>query len=131
MIKVISFGYLHAGPPQADLVVDVRPFRDPHLNPALRELTAADQAVADAVMATPGIRGLIYVIAEQAAELAGSGSFPVTVAIGCAGGRHRAPAVAEAVAGLLRQNAYGANRVIVTHRDTDKPVVRRAPGAVA
>ncbi|WP_037802786.1 RapZ C-terminal domain-containing protein, partial [Streptomyces resistomycificus] len=56
-VTVVSFGYLHDAPPAADLTVDLRHhFRDPHVSPELRYMTAKDREVRDAVMGTPGIR---------------------------------------------------------------------------
>lgn len=41
-VEIVSFGYLHGEPPQAHITLDLRNhFRDPHINPALREMTAA------------------------------------------------------------------------------------------
>jgi RNase adaptor protein for sRNA GlmZ degradation len=119
MIHVISFGYLHGGPPAAHLTVDVRAhFRDPHVSPELRYLTAHDAQVRAAVLSTPGITLLIDAVAVTAAcFLAGPSAGPVTIAVGCAGGRHRAATIAMELGRLL-----GAS---VEHRDLDKPVVER------
>ncbi len=46
----------------------------------------------------------------------------VTVAAGCAGGRHRAPTVAREIAARL---IAAGHAVIVHHRDLEKPVVQR------
>ena len=104
MIHVISFGYLHDLAPQADITIDLRHhFRDPHVSPELRELTAADAPVRHAVMATPGIRELIVALAAAVdAYLAGPSAGDITVALGCAGGRHRAATTAAALATVLR-----------------------------
>jgi hypothetical protein len=52
-IEITSFGYLHGPAPTAHITVDVRQhFRDPHWDTALRQLTARDQPLAQAVMAT-------------------------------------------------------------------------------
>ncbi|WP_018504924.1 RapZ C-terminal domain-containing protein [Parafrankia discariae] len=117
-VTVISFGYLHGpAPTGAHLTIDVRRhFRDPHINPALRELTAHDQAVIDTVLATPGIPALVDATAAAVtAYLTGPSTGPVTVAVGCAGGRHRAATVATVLADRL-----GAHLV---HRDLHRPVV--------
>ncbi|MFE2721328.1 ATPase [Kitasatospora sp. NPDC059327] len=124
-IRVVSFGYLHGAPPEgATLVLDLRHhFRDPHLDPALREQTAHDLPVRRAVLATPGIREAI-VGAGLLADAFDSGpaDAPLTVAVGCAGGRHRAATVAMA---LARRLAKTGATVHLTHRDLDKPVVER------
>jgi len=121
-LQIISFGYLHAEPPiEADLIIDLREYRDPHIDPALREMTARDQAVIDTVLRTPGIAEQITGLAFHA-HLELTEGFDVTIAAGCSGGRHRAPVVSEQVAAAVR--AYGWP-VDVIHRDLDKPVVNR------
>ncbi|WP_083507416.1 RNase adapter RapZ [Frankia sp. ACN1ag] len=116
-VTVVSFGYLHGAPPAAHITLDLRAhFRDPHVSPELRHLTAADQAVRDAVLATPGITDLIdATVAAVAAYQAGPSAGPLTVAVGCAGGRHRAATVAGELSSRL-----GARLV---HRDLHRPVV--------
>ncbi|MFE6868533.1 ATPase [Kitasatospora sp. NPDC057692] len=123
-IRVISFGYLHGAPPEAHLTLDLRRhFRDPHVDPALRHLTAADLPVRRAVLTTPGIWEAILAAALVAEAFdAGPSPAPLTVAVGCAGGRHRAATVAMVLADrLAKTNAP----VRLTHRDLDKPVVDR------
>jgi UPF0042 nucleotide-binding protein len=122
---ITSFGYLHGAAPRADLTVDLREsYRDPHVDPALRELTAADPRVTAAVLATPGIPALVSAVTAAVRDLLGSGTL-ATAAIGCAGGRHRSAAVAARVAALLEADGIAVTTV---HRDIAKPVVRRDPG---
>ncbi|WP_381805566.1 ATPase [Streptomyces niveus] len=132
-MQIISFSYLHGplldengGPLPVDLVVDLRRhFRDPHVDPALRRLTALDDAVRTAVRNTPGITGLIATLtgAVLAYRLGPSANqHPVTVATGCAGGRHRAGSVALELADTLREHGVSST---VTHRDLHRPVVDR------
>jgi UPF0042 nucleotide-binding protein len=123
-VEIVSFGYLHDPPPEAHLTVDLRHhFRDPHVSPALRYMTADDAPVRTAVLATPGIQQLVDASASAVrAFLAGPSAGPVTVASGCAGGRHRAPTFARALADRLTALGYS---VTVTHRDLHKPVVNR------
>lgn len=124
-VMITSFGYLHGRPPAADLPVDLREsYRDPHAVDGLRELTAADPRVTAAVMATPGIPALIGAIAAAVRDLLGSSTL-VSVAVGCAGGRHRSAVVADRVARLLEADGVA---VAVEHRDIGKPVVARADG---
>ncbi|MEU1419523.1 RNase adapter RapZ [Kitasatospora sp. NPDC005751] len=129
-INVISFGYLHgAPPPDATLVLDLRHhFRDPHVDPALRHQTAHDLPVRQAVMGTAGIHAAIVGAALLVDALdAGPSTAPVTIAVGCAGGRHRAATVAMTLADRLRKDG---TRVTLTHRDLDKPVVERTTARV-
>lgn len=120
-VKIISFGYGHADPPPAHLTLDVRThFRDPHVSPELRHLTGTDQAVIDAVMATSGVHELINaVLAAVAAFRAAPTPSPVTVAVGCVGGRHRSVVIASFIAALL------PGKVGLVHRDIGQPVIGR------
>ncbi|CAM5530166.1 RNase adapter RapZ OS=Streptomyces alboniger OX=132473 GN=rapZ PE=3 SV=1 [Streptomyces alboniger] len=123
-VNVISFGYLHDDPPAAHLTIDLRRhFRDPHVSPELRYMTADDEPVRAAVRATPGIRQLLDAVAlSVAAFAAGPSAGSTTVAAGCAGGRHRAPTFARDLATRLTEAGHS---VTVCHRDLDKPVVQR------
>ncbi|WP_042428074.1 RapZ C-terminal domain-containing protein [Streptacidiphilus anmyonensis] len=123
-IEITSFGYLHGDPPPAHVTCDLRQhFRDPHWNPELRQLTARDEPVAQAVMTTPGILAVVDALAAMVrAYLAGPAQAPLKVAIGCAGGRHRSAQVTQALAQLLREEGTA---VTVVHRDINLPVVAR------
>ncbi|MDX2538602.1 RapZ C-terminal domain-containing protein [Streptomyces scabiei] len=123
-VEITSFGYLHDAPPAAHLTVDLRHhFRDPHVSPELRYMTADDEPVRAAVRTTPGIRQLVDAVAlSVAAFAAGPSAGIVTVASGCAGGRHRAPTFARDLAARL---AEAGHSVTVRHRDLGKPVVQR------
>lgn len=123
-IEILSFGYLHGPAPSAHLVLDLRHhFRDPHVSPELRYLTAHDQPVRDAVLGTSGIPELISATTRVVeAFRAGPSAGLVTVAVGCAGGRHRAATVALAL--FQELETTGAD-VSLVHRDLGKPVVER------
>ncbi|MFZ4150493.1 RapZ C-terminal domain-containing protein [Streptomyces pseudogriseolus] len=123
-VTITSFGYLHDAAPAADLTIDLRHhFRDPHVSPELRYMTANDEPVRAAVLATSGIRQLVDAAAVAVtAFAAGPSAGTVSVASGCAGGRHRAPTFARALAARLTEAGH---TVTVQHRDLDKPVVQR------
>lgn len=124
VVEIVSFGFLHGEPPAADLAVDLRHhFRDPHVSPELRHMTADDEPVRAAVMGTPGIPALVEAAAQAvAAFAAGPSAGVVTVADGCAGGRHRAPTFARALADRLTASGH---QVSVRHRDMHRAVVNR------
>lgn len=123
MIHIESFGYLHGEPSEGfDLVLDVRHLiRDPHVDPALRQLTGRDVAVQDSVMNTPGAQALVDFI-RQAATAANDGETWTRVAIGCQGGRHRSVVLAEKAGLTLSQAGF---LVQLYDRDIDKDVVQR------
>jgi RNase adaptor protein for sRNA GlmZ degradation len=123
MIKIISFGYLHGGLPLGyDLLLDARDLiRDPHVDPALRQMTGHDVVVRDAVMGTPGAEALINLLFD-AMFLAGGHERDLTVAIGCQGGRHRSVVLADQLGGRLFAARCSVDQI---HRDVDQPVVAR------
>lgn len=123
-VNIVSFGYLHAPAPEAHLTLDLRRhYRDPHVRPELRQLTALDAAVRDAVLATPGIPALLDAVeAAIEAYLAGPTPAALAVAIGCAGGRHRSAVVAAELAARVERRG---TPVTLTHRDLHLPVINR------
>ena len=123
-VTITSFGYLHGDPPPSHVTLDLRAhFRDPHVSPELRQMTAHDEPVRTAVLATPGIGVLLDATTTAVLGfLAGPGTGPVHVASGCAGGRHRGAAFAAELADRLRASGITAELI---HRDSDKPVVHR------
>lgn len=123
-VTITSFGYLHGEPPEAHLTLDLRHhFRDPHVRPELRYMTARDAEVRQTVLGTPGIPALVEAVADAVVAFPhGPSAGTVRVAVGCAGGRHRAAAVAMALKTALEDEDITAS---LTHRDLDKPVVER------
>ncbi|MFD6913623.1 hypothetical protein [Streptomyces virginiae] len=92
IIRLNSFGYLHlsAGPdgspvpPAADRIEDVHDrLRDPGAARDILDLDRFHLRVQDVVLGTPGARRLLADLADLPAD-------PSHIAIGCAGGRHRA-----------------------------------------
>lgn len=123
-VTIASFGYLHGDPPPAHLLIDLRHhFRDPHVSPELRHMTADDEPVRTTVLNTPGIVDLVAATAAAVnAFAAGPSAGLLAIADGCAGGRHRAPAFAQALADRLTAEGH---TVTVHHRDLHRPVVNR------
>lgn len=123
-IRVTSFGYGHAPAPDADITLDTRRhLRNPHRDPTMREMTGLDARVRDHVLATPGARNLIGHATAMAFDLINDvAGQPVTVAVGCVGGRHRSVALAEEIATELRAEGLA---VVIDHRDVDQPVIQR------
>ena len=121
VITLLSFGFKHGLPVDADLVFDVRCLPNPHFVPALRRRTGRDKAVADFLERDPSTREFMdrldaylrFVIPFYIAE----GKSYLTIAIGCTGGRHRSVMIAERLRKSLAE--IGA-RVRVRHRDLVK-----------
>lgn len=126
LLRVVSFGYLHlAGEPapQAEITLDARRcLYDPHVDPAMKQLTGLDPAVRSRVLDTPGAWEWAADTAMAAEKLRERTNGPVTVAVGCAGGRHRSVALAERIAQFLRDWKW---EVDLVHLHIDRPVVER------
>jgi UPF0042 nucleotide-binding protein len=120
-ISVVSFGFAHGLPLDADLVLDCRFLPNPHWVEELRPRTGLDAAVASYVLDRPEtveflarLRAL-FELCIPAYEREGKSY--LSIAIGCTGGRHRSVAVAEAIAAGLAESG----RVIACrHRDIDR-----------
>jgi len=117
-ITLLSFGFKHGLPMDADHVVDVRFLSNPYWVTELRHLTGKDGPVRDYVLSLPGAADFVkrYVDAiEPALDGYVREQKPyVTMAVGCTGGRHRSVAVSEAIAEELRSRGQ---QVAVIHRD--------------
>lgn len=123
-VEIVSFGFLHDGPPDADIVLDLRrAFRDPHVDPTMRQLTGRDKAVRRTVLRTRGVRPLLAATVRQVqAYASGPSAERIVIGSGCAGGRHRSVVVAETLARRLRRRGH---HVTIHHRDIRRPVVQR------
>jgi UPF0042 nucleotide-binding protein len=121
LVSIVSFGYRHGVPEDADLVFDVRFLPNPHFVPEFRPLTGRHPRVAKYIRSFPQTKEfidrisdlLIYLLPHYIHE----GKSYLTVAFGCTGGQHRSVMIAEEVGKRLRKAGY---RVKVVHRDMPK-----------
>ena len=119
---VVSFGYKHGLPVDADLVLDCRFLPNPHWVPELRPHTGQDPDVRAYVLAQPGAEETVARYADLVRAIAAGylreGKRYATIAIGCTGGKHRSVAIADRLAELL--TAAGGIEVRVVHRDMER-----------
>lgn len=120
-VQVISFSYRHGLPREADIVFDARFLTNPHYDPALRDLTGLDPAVAGTIETDPDLAGFMDGIASMLAILLPryrqEGKSYLSIAVGCTGGRHRSVYVAERLAATLSSQGW---RTGLTHRDIER-----------
>lgn len=118
---VLSFGYKHGLPLDADLVFDCRFLPNPHWVEELRHQTGEDEAVRAYVLDQPAAQEFLEhvdaLVGQLVPAFVAEGKAYLTVAFGCTGGRHRSVVIAEEVAAMLRRHGVGAG---VLHRDIDK-----------
>lgn len=120
-ISIISFGFKHGIPIDADLMFDVRFLPNPHYVEELRPMTGQDQEVYNYVMMWPQTKTFLekwlmlldYLVPQYKNE----GKTSLVIAVGCTGGRHRSVATSEYLAEHLRAQGYAAQ---ATHRDSIK-----------
>ena len=136
-VSLVSFGYPHGLPREADLVFDARFLRNPHYDPHLRPKTGMDADVAAYVEADPDfaaffsqIEGMLRLLLPRFAQ---EGKKYVTIAIGCTGGRHRSVRIVEMLAARVRGLCSGKPgldmrpwQVTVAHRELLKAGVAYA-----
>lgn len=111
-LNVLSFGYKHGLPRDADYVFDLRFLPNPYFEPKLRALSGLDAPVRDYVLKAPETEKLfaqiMALLGYALPHIEASGRGRVTIALGCTGGRHRSVALAEKLAGDLGQLGWPA-----------------------
>jgi UPF0042 nucleotide-binding protein len=119
--SLVSFGFKHGLPVDADLVFDVRFLPNPHFADDLRALDGRDPRVQAFVMehtATVGflthLRALLEFLLPWYQR---EGKAYLTIAIGCTGGRHRSVALVEHLRGFLDAKGFAPT---VAHRDLER-----------
>src|SRR5206468_2509776 len=117
VITLLSFGFKHGVPLDADLVFDARCLPNPHYEPLLAPLDGRDAPVVAYLEALPEVErmyGDIYhFVASWLPDYARDNRNYLTVAIGCTGGRHRSVYLVERLA-----KTFGARyQVLARHRE--------------
>jgi UPF0042 nucleotide-binding protein len=119
VVTVLSFGFKHGVPLDADLLFDVRCLPNPHFVPTLRRRTGRDRTVAAFLERDESTRQFMDKMQEYLRYLmpfyVAEGKSYLTIAIGCTGGRHRSVMIAERLKRGLSD--LGVARVRVRHRD--------------
>ena len=120
-VTVMSFGYKHGIPLDADLVFDVRFLPNPFYVEELRPLCGLDRPVAEYVFAYQQTRSFMEKLEDLIAFLLPfyleEGKLSLTIAIGCTGGRHRSVAIAAELNKYLNVKGIGA---VSVHRDMER-----------
>ena len=119
--SLVSFGFKHGVPFDADLVFDVRFLPNPHFVESLRPLDGRHERVRAFVLDHPESKEMLrrledflkFVLPCYERE----GKAYLTVAIGCTGGRHRSVTLAEELGRFLAGLGYAPT---VVHRDLER-----------
>lgn len=117
-IKVVSFGFKHGIPMDADLVFDVRCLPNPFYVPELKYKTGNDMEVQDYVMKFPSSVTFFDKLADMMEFLiplyVEEGKKSLMIAIGCTGGHHRSVTIANRLGDFLGGLGYDVDTI---HRD--------------
>lgn len=120
-IHVMSFGFKHGIPTEADFVIDVRCLPNPYWVENLRTKTGLDDEVINYVFSFDESKKLLDKLIDMLDFLnplyIKEGKSQIVFAIGCTGGNHRSVAIAEA----LKKHFCGRwDNVSVNHRDINR-----------
>jgi RNase adapter protein RapZ len=119
VITLLSFGFKHGVPVDADLLFDARCLPNPHFVPALRKRTGRDQAVVTFMERDESTRQFLQRLEDYVAFVVpfyvAEGKSYLTIGIGCTGGRHRSVMIAERLGKKLAHTP--GTQVRVRHRD--------------
>lgn len=118
IITVMSFGFRHGLPREADLVMDVRFLSNPHWEKDLRPMTGLDQKVAEFIQGDQDYEGFVEefqtLLERLLPRYKKEGKHYLTIAIGCTGGRHRSVHMGTRIKDWLTR---GEHAVTLEHRD--------------
>ena len=118
VITIVSFGFSHGIPLDADLVFDVRFLPNPYYVDSLRALDGNSPEVSDYVLKWPVTTKFLskfyHLIDFLIPQYITEGKSQLVIGIGCTGGHHRSVTIANKLREFLQAKGYKA---LVEHRD--------------
>ena len=120
MVNIMSFGFKHGIPSDADLVFDVRFLPNPYYIDELKHQTGNDKPVQDYVKSFAAcgefVDKLIDMLTFLIPGYVQEGKYQLVVAIGCTGGQHRSVTIANEIYDRL-EKTKGNFGLKLFHRD--------------
>ncbi|WP_342528489.1 RNase adapter RapZ [Chryseomicrobium sp. FSL W7-1435] len=117
IINVMSFGFKHGMPIDADLVFDVRFLPNPFYIEELRPMSGRDHEVSSYVMKWSETKKLVEKLTDlfefMIPHYKREGKSQLVIAFGCTGGQHRSVTLAEYFGDYLKKDAP----TVIKHRD--------------
>ncbi|MFZ0886874.1 MAG: RNase adapter RapZ, partial [Candidatus Binataceae bacterium] len=109
-VSIVSFGYKYGMPVGLDLVLDARFIPNPFFVPELRPLDGLDPRVRAYIHAQPEARRFVDRVMSLLAFVLPlyrrEGKSYLTIGLGCTGGRHRSPMLANEIKQRLAAEGY-------------------------
>ncbi len=120
MVNIMSFGFKHGIPQEADLVFDVRFLPNPFYIDELKHKTGLDREVQEYVLGFQEANTFLDKLSDMVNFLIpnyiNEGKYQLVIAIGCTGGQHRSVTLAGELYNRLKDKGdYG---LTLRHRDT-------------
>ena len=115
-LSLMSFGFKHGYPLDADIVMDARFLPNPYFVESLRPLDGNNKKIKEFVLSNDESKIFVDKITDLLSFLLprykNEGKSYLNLAIGCTGGKHRSVVITNEIA-----NNYKNNNVAVKHRD--------------
>ncbi|MCI8354726.1 MAG: RNase adapter RapZ [Lachnospiraceae bacterium] len=124
MVTILSFGFKHGIPADADLVFDVRFLPNPFYIDELKYKTGNDREVQDYVMSFSEAHVFIEKLSDMLEFLipnyVNEGKYQLVIGIGCTGGKHRSVTLANRLYDRMKNRGnYGLK---IAHRDVGQGI---------
>lgn len=120
-ITVVSFGFKYGVPSGLDLLFDVRFLPNPYFVQELKALTGRHRELIDFVMGqedtTAFLEHVLPLLSFLVPRYIREGKTYLSIGVGCTGGRHRSPVVAERIVSHLEGSLMFT--VNINHRDME------------
>lgn len=117
-VSVVSFGFKHGIPLEADLVFDVRFLPNPYYIPELKNKTGLDEEVRSFIFQYQQTKDFLDKLEDllnfTLPQYMEEGKTDLVIAVGCTGGRHRSVAVARELSEFIAKRGYNT---VLSHRD--------------
>ena len=121
-VTIMSFGYRHGTPSEADVMMDMRFLPNPYFVEKLKKKTGKDRQVREFVLGKEETQDFLrlfqLLLAYLVPRYVEEGRSYLTVALGCTGGIHRSVVLVGEVARWLEEEEDCVINVV--HRDIDK-----------
>lgn len=119
LVNILSFGFKHGYPYDADMVFDVRFLQNPYFVEELKELDGLDEEIVSFVMSREDAKEYMKKLTDLLEFLIPryekEGKTYLTIAIGCTGGKHRSVVVARELSEHFKHLSP-----VTIHRDISK-----------